>query len=190
MDPVVISYYPGSGGNRLAYKLIGYDWQADPGTAFHRGGHHLHYINYNDRDIRPYPTNSTRIIHRSNLIELTHCLNSNLIARHFPGRRVIKIKSKLTQSLGRYWRVAGQFQFQQEILKISQQHAMDKVISWHWDYYTNVKVDWEADELHDIDSGTDEFCEFMRQDLINTQSLDFEQYAFTWQKFKRKSLTF
>jgi hypothetical protein len=190
MTPVVISYYPGSGGNRLARMLANYDWQTDPGTALHGGPRPTPSINYADRDIRPYPTESTRVVRRTNLIELTHCINSDLLSKQFPGRRVIKIKSNLAHSLSRYWSVAGQYQFVQEIRKISLQHAMNKVVAWHWDYYTATGVDWQADELYNIDSGTDEFCKFMRLDMQQSCSVEFDQYVFAWQKFKHLSLSF
>jgi hypothetical protein len=190
MTRLVISYYPGSGGNRLARMLAKYDWQTNPGESLHTGIRPTPSINYADRDIRPYPTDSTQIVRRSNFVELTHCINSNMLSQHFPGRRVIKIKSDLARSLGRYWTVFGQQQFVQEIRKISQQHAMDKVIAWHYDYYTETGVDWQADELYDLDSGTDEFCEFMRQEMQNALSTEFDRHVFAWQKFKRLSLNF
>ena len=61
MTRLVINYYPGSGGNRLACMLAKYDWQTNPGSALHRGTRPTPSINYADRDIRPYPTESTRI---------------------------------------------------------------------------------------------------------------------------------
>ena len=187
MTPVVVSYYPGSGGNRLARMLAKYNWQTDPGSALHSGTRPTPSINYADRDIRPYPTESTRIVRRTNFIELTHCVNSDMLLQHFPGRRVIKIKNNLVHSLSRYWTVAGQYQFDQEI---SQHHAMNKVLDWHYNYYNSTGVDWQASELYDLESGTDEFCEFMQQEMHHSCSAEFDQYAFTWQKFKRQSLTF
>jgi hypothetical protein len=187
MTPVVISYYPGSGGNRLARMLAEYDWQTDPGTALHCGTQSTPRINYADRDIRPYPTESTRIVRRTNFVELTHCVNSDMLLRHFPGRRIVKIKSSLTRSLSRYWTVAGQYQFDQEL---TQHHAITKVLAWHYDYYNATGVDWQADELYDLESGTDEFCRFMQQEMQHSRSEEFDQYVFAWQKFKHLSLTF
>jgi hypothetical protein len=190
MTPVVVSYYPGSGGNRLARMLAKYDWQTNPGASLHTGTRPTPSINYADRDIRPYPTESTRIVHRTNFVELTHCVNSDMLSQHFPGRRVIKIKSELTHSLSRYWTVTGQQQFEQEIRKISQHHAMNKVLAWHHDYYNATGVDWQADELYNLESDSDEFCKFMRQEMQHSRSAEFDQYVFAWQKFKRQSLTF
>lgn len=190
MTPIVISYYPGSGGNRLAHMLAKYNWQTNPGSALHGGARPTPSINYADRDIRPYPTESTRIVRRTNFIELTHCVNSNMLSQHFPGRRVIKIKSNLVHGLSRYWAVSGQQQFKPEIRTISQHYAMNKVLTWHYNYYNSTGVDWQADELYNLESGTDEFCEFMRKEIQNSCSVEFDQYAFTWQKFKKLSLYF
>jgi hypothetical protein len=191
MTPVVVSYYPGSGGIRLARMLANYDWQISPGASLHSGGARpTPSINFADRDIRPYPTKSTRIIRRTNFVEITHCVNSDMLSHHFPGRRVIKIKSDLTHSLSRYWAVAGQQQFEPEIRKISQHYAMNKVLAWHHDYYTATGVDWQADKLYNLESDSDEFCEFMRQEMQNSRSTEFDQYVFVWQKFKRQSLNF
>ena len=187
MTPVVISYYPGSGGNRLACMLANYDWQTNPGASLHGGTRPTPSINYADRDIRPYPTESTRIVRRTNFVELTHCVNSDLLTKHFPGRRIIKIKSNLPHSLSRYWAVAGQYQFDQEL---TQHHAMTKVLVWHHDYYNATGVDWQADELYDLESDSDEFCKFMQQEMQHSRSAEFDQYVFAWQKFKRQSLTF
>jgi hypothetical protein len=170
--------------------LAEYNWQTDPGSALHSVTHPLPEINYADRDIRPYPTESTRIVRKTNFIELTHCINSDMLLQQFPGRRVIKIKSDLTQSLSRYWAVTGQHQFVQEIRKISRQHAMNKVIAWHHNYYTETGVDWQASKLYNLESDSDEFCEFMQQEMQNARSTEFDQYAFVWQKFKRQSLNF
>jgi hypothetical protein len=191
MTPVVISYYPGSGGNRLAWHLLNFDWQAQPELAIHTGSHLMPTaINYGDRDIRPYPSFNTRIVNRSSLVELTHCVNSALLRRHFPGRRIIKIKSNLASSLSRYWQVFGQALHEQEIRKINSFYALDKAIQWHWNYYQQTGVDWEADQVYDLGQNSDEFSVFMRENIEQNRSQEFDDFAFTWQKFKKRSLNF
>jgi hypothetical protein len=191
MTPVVISYYPGSGGNRLAWYLLNFDWRSQPEFAVHTGSHLMPTaINYGDRDIRPYPSFDTRIVNRSSLVELTHCVNSALLRRHFPGRQIIKIKSNLALSLSRYWTVFGQNQFEPEIRKINRSHALNKVIDWHWNYYQRTKVDWEADQVYDLGQDSDEFSVFMRENIEQNRSQEFDDFAFTWQKFKKGSLNF
>jgi hypothetical protein len=191
MTPVVISYYPGSGGNRLAWHLLNVDWQLQPGLAIHTGSHQMPAeINYSDRDIRPYPSFDTRIVNRSSLVELTHCVNSALLRRHFPGRRIIKIKSNLASSLSRYWTVFGQALHEQEIRKINSFYALDKAIQWHWNYYQQTGVDWAADQVYDLEQDSDEFSVFMRENIEQNRSQEFDDFAFTWQKFKKRSLNF
>jgi len=191
MTPVVISYYPGSGGNRLAWHLLGLDWQSRPEFAVHTGTDPMpSAINYGDRDVRPYPSFNTRIVNSSSQVELTHCVNSALLRRHFPGRQIVKIKSQLACSLSRYWTVFGQTQFEPEIRKINSFYALNKVVHWHWNYYQQTGVDWEADQVYDLDQDTDEFSVFMRENIAQNRSQEFDNFAFTWQKFKKRSLNF
>lgn len=191
MTPVVISYYPGSGGNRLAWHLLNFNWQSQPGSAIHIGSHRMPAeINYSDRDIRPYPSFDTRIINSSSLVELTHCVNSALLRRHFPGRRIVKIKSNLASSLSRYWQVFGRALLEQEIREISMSHALTKSINWHWNYYQKTGVDWAADQVYDIDQDFDEFSVFMRENIEQNRSQEFDDFVQTWQKFKKRSLNF
>lgn len=191
MTPIVISYYPGSGGNRLAWHLLNFDWQSQPGLAIHTGSHQMPVeINYSDRDIRPYPSFDTRIVSSSSLVELTHCVNSALLRRHFPGRRIIKIKSNLTSSLSRYWQVFGRALHEQEIREINSFYVLDKAIHWHWDYYRKTGVDWVADQVYDLEQDADEFSVFMRKNIEQNRSQEFDDFAFTWQKLKKRSLDF
>lgn len=190
MTPVVISYFPGSGGNRLAHMLAKYDWQTNPELALHGGDRPTPSINYADRDIRPYPTESTRIVRRTNFIELTHCVNSDMLSQHFPGRRIIKIKSSLAASLSRHWTVYGQGSFEQEIKIISRSYALTKSVNWHWYYYSKTGVDWAADQVYDLDQDADEFSVFMRENIAYNRSQEFDDFVFTWQKFKKLSLDF
>lgn len=190
MTPVVISYYPGSGGNRLAWRLLDLDWRSSPDTALHTSPWPIPAINYSDRDIRPYPNFSTRIVKRSNYIELTHCVNSHLLRHHFPDRKIIKIKSSLAHSLSRHWTVFAQANHEQEIRKISRTYALNKSVQWHWDYYQTTKVDWDADQVYDLAKDTDEFSVFMRENIEQNRSQEFDNFVFTWQKFKKHSLDF
>lgn len=190
MTPIVISYYPGSGGNRLAWYLLNLDWQSHPDAALHSSPCPIPAINYSDRDIRPYPVADTRVVKRTNYIELTHCVNSELLKHHFPGRQIIKIKSSLASSLSRHWQVFGQTLFEQEIRKISRSHAMTKSVNWHWDYYHKTGVDWAADQVYDLAKDTDEFSVFMRENIEQNRSQEFDNFVFTWQKFKKRSLDF
>jgi hypothetical protein len=188
MTPVVISYYPGSGGNRLAWHLLNLDWQSCPDSSLHATPHPIPFINYSDRDIRPYPVASTRVVTRTNFIELTHCVNSELLKHHFPGRRIIKIKSQLARSLSRHWQVFAQDYFEQ--FKISRSFALTLDVEHHWSYYQQTGVDWDADQLYDLTQPSDEFSVFMQENIAQNSSQDFDDFVFTWQKFKKRSLDF
>lgn len=190
MTPVVISYYPGSGGNRLAWHLLNLDWQSCPDSSLHATPHPIPFINYSDRDIRPYPVASTRVVTSTSFIELTHCVNSELLKHHFPGRRIIKIKSQLARSLSRHWQVFAQAYFEQEIRKISKSFALTLDVDWHWSYYQQTGVDWDADQLYDLTQPSDEFSVFMQENIEQNRSQDFDNFVFTWQKFKKRSLDF
>ena len=191
MTPVVISYYPGSGGNRLAWHLLNLNWQLRPGSAIHTGSHQMPAeINYNNSDIRPYPSFDTRIVNSSSLVELTHCVNSALLRRHFPGRRIIKIKSNLVSSLSRHWTVYARNYFEQEIRKISISHALNLDVHWHWNYYSKTGVDWAADQVYDLTQPADEFSVFMQENIEQNRSQEFDDFVQTWQKFKKCSLNF
>jgi hypothetical protein len=190
MTPVVISYYPGSGGNRLAWHLLNLDWQSCPDSSLHDTPHPIPSINYEDRDIRPYPVASTRVETRPNDIELTHCVNSKLLKHHFPGRRIVKIKSHLARSLSRHWQVFAQAYFEQEIRMISRSFALTLDVDCHWSYYQQTGVDWDADQLYDLTNPTDEFSVFMQKNIAQNSSQEFDDFVFTWQKFKKRSLDF
>ena len=147
-------------------------------------------INYNNSDIRPYPSFDTRIVNSSSLVELTHCVNSALLRRHFPGRRIIKIKSNLVSSLSRHWTVYARNYFEQEIRKISISHALNLDVHWHWNYYSKTGVDWAADQVYDLTQPADEFSVFMQENIEQNRSQEFDDFVQTWQKFKKCSLNF
>lgn len=188
IEPSVICYFPGSGGNRLARYLLNKPWNKKPGQAAH-GDIPVPEINYSDRDTRPYPTKTTHIIQRSSLIELTHCMNSELVRELFPNRKIIKIKYPLYQCLPRYWTVHGYKLHEALVRKMSPVHGYNREIEWHWQYYTNTGVDWSADQLWDL-SQDHEFCNWMRQEIADYSSQDFQRAIHVYQTLKRRSLYF
>lgn len=171
IEPSVICYFPGSGGNRLARYLLGKSWNQRPGTAAH-GDIPVPEVNYQDRDTRPYPTKTTHIIQRPHLIELTHCMNSNLVSWLFPGRKIIKIKCQLSWCLSRHWVVHGRIYHRNLIASHNAAFAISKEITWHKDYYDSTGIDWTADKIWDL-SADQEFCNWMRNEIENCQDRDF-----------------
>ena len=189
MEPCVIAYFPGSGGNRLARWLINYSWN----TQVHTHGHSIPCpeINYQDRNTRPYPIDSTVMIHRPHsLIELTHCMSTELLLQHFPRRKIIKIKSHFVPSYNRCWQVWSQNLHEPEILKKGLQSTMGMALDHHYQYYNSTGVDWWADQLYDINTDDHEFTNFMRKIIAEYQDTEFAKYTYCWQKIKNRNLDF
>lgn len=190
MKPCVIAYFPGSGGNRLARYLLQRQWQHNQQSHSHSGPDLTPEINYKDSDTKPYPVESSKLISRSNPIELTHCLDTQLLLRHFPGREIIKIKCHFVASYNRCWEVWTQHLHQSEIAQHGLHWAMNMALDHHWQYYSQTGVDWWADQLYCIDSGSDDFCKFMRSRIDQYQHTDFAKFTQTWQLLKQRNLDF
>lgn len=190
MKPCVIAYFPGSGGNRLARYLLQKQWQHNQHAHSHSGPDPTPEINYQDPDTRPYPEESAQLEPRHNLIELTHCLDTQLLFQHFPGRKIIKIKSHFVPSYNRCWQVWTQHLHQPEILEYGLDHVMNMALEHHWQYYNQTRVDWWADQLFCVDTDQDDFSIFMRENLQQYQYTEFATYTQTWQKLKQRNLNF
>lgn len=191
MTPCVIAYFPGSGGNRLARYLLEKQWQHNQTSHSHTGPDLITEINYNDSDTRPYPTESMTLVQRpSYTIELTHCLDTALLLTHFPGRKIIKIKSHFVPSYNRCWQIWAQHLHEPEIIKKGPQWTMNMALEHHYQYYTHAGVDWWADQLYDINADDHEFTNFMRKTIAEYQHTEFAQYSHTWQKLKKRNLDF
>lgn len=190
MKPCVIAYFPGAGGNRLARYLLGLEWQHNHAGHSHSGPNPAPEINYSDVDTRPYPVDSTSITQRSNLIELTHCLDTQLLLQHFPGRQIIKLKSHFPASYNRCWQVWTQYLHQDEIRQHGQERTMNMALEHHWKYYTETGVDWWADTVYDVDDQTNDFCQFMHHTIAQYQSTAFAQYQKNWQRLHQRDLNF
>jgi len=107
---MIISYFPGAGGNRYLRMLRGDEWHSP-----HQG--------YDDliRDQRPdhrylYP-NST--IEKTGII-LTHCINTPLIKKICPEHQVVVILGNLQSCLRREWSLYGHSRYWQRIDPVSQ----------------------------------------------------------------------
>lgn len=190
MKPCVIAYFPGSGGNRLARYLLQKQWQHNQHSHGHSGPDPTPEINYSDLDTRPYPVDSTTMVQRSNMIELTHCLSTQLLLQHFPGRQIIKIKSHFPASYNRCWQVWTQILHEAHILKQGLQFTMNMELEYHWKYYTETGVDWWADVVYDLNTDSNDFCTFMRENIALYQHTDFAQFSQVWQHLRRRDLDF
>jgi hypothetical protein len=175
-DRIVISYFPGAGGNRLAGYLFGYAWQVNLRGHFHNSPHKQHIVNHT-RNENTYLRWSTQIESSDYPVEITHCVCTALIQHHYPGRKIIKIKSDLSLCLERQWRVWTRFNLYQAELRRGQiDTALSDYIKSHQNYYRDTDIDWSADELYDIDNDDNEFCTVMRDTLSRWRDQDFRSH--------------
>ena len=89
---LVISFYPGTGGNRYLNMIDNQPWSElnrlyDKSTQ-HFGNRYLEDVKYDQ-------------------IVLTHCVDSKRLKEIFPDYRLVHIKSDLQSSLRREWMLAG-----------------------------------------------------------------------------------
>ena len=183
MEPVVISYFPGAGGFRFIHYLLGESFDQNPQSNYHQV-HRVndHLIHHNTANQYRYPTPSDHgEINDSIPIAYTHTVNSDLIRKTYPNRKIIKIKSSLTDALVRYWNVEGKDRRQQEIAQLGGNAMLDSVMLFHLHYYTKTGVDWNADQLIDIESSPDEFSRFMREQLTLHRLSDTYSHLKNWQ---------
>jgi len=192
MEPVVISYFPGAGGFRFIHHLLGESFDQNPQSNYHQV-HRVndHLIHHNPANQYRYPTLSDHgEIDNSIPIAYTHSVNSDLIRKTYPKRKIIKIKSSLTDALVRYWNVAGKERWQQEIARLGGNAMLNSVILFHLNYYTKTGVDWSADQLIDIESSPDEFSVFMRDQLTQHRLSDTYSHLKNWQMTVQHSMDF
>jgi hypothetical protein len=192
MDPVVISYFPGAGGFRFIHHLLGESFDQKPQDNYHQV-HRVndHLIHHNPANQYRYPTLSTQEeIKDPAPIAYTHAINTDIIKKVYPGRRIIKIKSNLVASLARYWNVEGIQHHQQDIENLGLDTVFRRVMNFHWRYYSETGVDWSADQLINIDLDPDEFCVFMRDQLAQNQSSDAYRHLKNWQLSNQFNMDF
>jgi hypothetical protein len=192
MEPVVISYFPGAGGFRFIHHLLGESFDQKPQDNYHQV-HRVndHLIHHNPANQYRYPTLSDHgEIDNSIPIAYTHSVNSDLIRKTYPKRKIIKIKSSLTDALVRYWNVAGKDRWQQEIVRLGGNTMLNSVMLFHLNYYTQTGVDWSADQLIDIETDSDKFSVFMRDQLSQHRLSDTHSHLKNWQITVQHSMDF
>ena len=193
MEPCVISYFPGAGGNRLARLFAGDDWRANPGSNAHYAPFTPGFINYAHskfvflrRDFSPIPITS-------HTVTFTHCLNSDLVRKYYPARKLIKIRGDFWACMGRAWHVqvrdaAWAPGLQKRLMTPSQ--AINKFLNWTIDYYQETGVDWDGDEVYDIEQNNNEFCTAMRDMLKTQQDPEYLKFMMVYRKTRANMLEF
>ena len=193
MDPVVISYFPGAGGFRFIHHLLGKSFDQNLQGNYHnvRLVDHERLMYHNPADEYRYPTPSDEsLVTDPAPIAHTHAINSDIIRKVYPGRKIIKIKSNLVDALTRYWNVDGVQHHQQDIENLGLNTVFVKVMNFHYQYYFTTGVDWDADQLIDLESGRDEFSVFMRDQLKHHQESDTYRYLKNWQLVTQFNMDF
>jgi hypothetical protein len=193
MDPVVVSYFPGAGGFRFIHHWLGEPFDLMPNENYHYANlaEHLKFSELITHAADQYPTMSSHNVVLDQVpISYTHAINSDIIKRSHPGRKIIKIKSNLAHALIRYWNVEGFRHHQQAIKSIGLETVFGRVMKFHCDYYTQTGVDWEADRLIDLESDSDEFSVFMRDQLARAQLSDACRHFKNWQFTTRNIMAF
>lgn len=145
----VISFYPGSGGNRLYLNLtnnsewnnknINYDHL--PLKGANRSHKHSSQVNINSINEKYF---------------LTHIMNYNLIKSIFPNSVIYKIyTNNFYYCLRRASRVWN-----------NDLESIFNNIVWHNNFYKTTGVDNKSDVLFDLDNGNCDFCNFMKNELL------------------------
>lgn len=190
MEKILIAYYPGSGGTRLAYYLYNGSWDSMPGQHYHTAGkYYTENIEQNKiilgsiarTGVQFLTPEMTAPVKSEKPIEFTHCMNSQLLKQFYPDRKIIKIKSPLLPALARYWKVFGLENSRQGPMIIKTRFDSPEFnaglfyfilyrANFEAEYYTTYPVDWTADQLFDIENDDNEFCQFMRNEYQIAQS--------------------
>lgn len=181
MTPVVVCYFPGAGGVRLVNHLAGLNYRTGTSRSFHQNQHPrrrerelARMIHMPGTDTPVYATwDSVIKVPNQYAITCTHCMNIDMVRHHYPGRKIVKIKSNLLTSLARCWNLETQHQHRASIEIEGTRAIAVSNARVHWDYYTRTGVDWSADQVYDIEHDTDEFSVFMRELMPATVSQEY-----------------
>jgi hypothetical protein len=164
----VICYYPGGGGNRLHNKLLGKGYSC-PGRIYD-------YRLATDEQFKYLYKDSNFDNEHSNII-LTHCMDITLIRKLFPARKVIQINSNYKKSLMRQWKLMTRADKQESF-----ENDLDNAftfIKWHNQYYKEYMPQGLADEIVDVENGTDDFAIIMQTEL----KLEDKIFELAWQYY-------
>ena len=164
---MIICFTPGSGGNRL-----GLYYQNKP---FDQIGGNMHTF---AKIIDQYCTKESKITvqYDINAIHLTHCMNNQLIKALFPNQKIVKIKCDFKKSLLREWMTV----YENTDYSLTKLDLMYQQIVWHHEYYEQNGLDYDCDELVDIETDSTRFGEIMRREL----NLSNKTFDIAWQAFK------
>jgi len=160
---MIISFYPGSGGNRFYLWTKG-QRNFDPGQIYD--------YTWQNQDFAYRYLDSTTQLPNQEVI-LTHCVNIPLLKKLFPGHdRYVLIKSDMVSSLKREWQLDGRRRVNNMPNAVENALA---AITYHQRYYQEYQFDSEgATDIIDLADDT-EFSVMMRQEIAGVVSPDFDR---------------
>ena len=185
MEPCVISYFPGAGANRLARWFDNKDWLGNPNGHAHLVPFTPGFINDTHFDFVFPKQDSPLIPATTHTVAFTHCLNSELVRKHYPGRKLIKIRADFWDCIGRVWHVQVRDIEWAPVLQkrlMTPSKAINKFLNWNIDYYRETGVDWEADEVYDVEHSDHEFCVAMRDLLKKQQDPEYVKFMMVYRR--------
>ena len=160
---MIISFYPGSGGNRF------YLWTKGQ-RNFDQG--QIYDYTWQNQDFAYRYLDSTTQLPDQEVI-LTHCVNIPLLKKLFPGHdRYVLIKSDMVSSLRREWQLDGRRRVNNMPNAVENALA---AITYHQRYYQEYQFDSDgATDIIDLTDDT-EFSVMMRQEIAGVVSPEFDQ---------------
>ena len=87
--------------------------------------------------------------------------------------------------MGRAWHVQARPEVWAQKLRKglhTPSQAINKFLNWNIDYYQETGVDWEADEIYDIEHSDHEFCVVMRDLLEKNQDPEYIKFMSVWRR--------
>jgi hypothetical protein len=178
--PVVVGYPPGAGGNRLRRALLGVPWAIEARQDLHRIDELKKYSQ--DIGYPKLPLADCNEVEDPKFnkfpILITHGMNSVVLQRIFPHRKIVKVYCDLYQCFRRHWLVFAKAQMIDYIKKnrLNSLSAQDiqRYIQWSLDYYRD-NLDFKQHHSIYIEPNGGEFSEFMIKEFQEFENSDFER---------------
>ena len=153
----IISYYPGSGGNRFYLNLVNDPAWQDKSINFDNfGTQHLNSLSYVQNVNTEFKYNVSLEKQVNEKFFMTHVMNYNQLKKMFPTSTIYKIYSEdYYLSLKRFSRIWNK-DFED----------IFNLLVWHDDFYKQTGIDKKADVLIDVNNCNSCFCKFIKNDFL------------------------
>jgi hypothetical protein len=119
-------------------------------------------------------------------------MNSELVRKYYPDRKLIKIRANFWDCMGRAWHVQARDEIWVPWLQrgVPVSKAINMFLNWNIDYYQETGVDWDCDELYDIQHSDHEFCAGMRDMLKTQQDPEYIKFMMVYRRTRAQLLEF